>query len=822
MSNISQQKHCQKEFTTYFPRVIIIQQRQSKVFYKFDQLLWFKNLKNWGFEISNRLTKRKYSKSSTSTSTVIKPRIRLEEKKKKGCLRYIIQLIKEFREDLSKYKSTKTLPKRNLKNWGFEISNRLTKRKYSKSSTSTSTVIKPRIRLEEKKKKGCLRYIIQLIKEFREDLSCDRHDRVWFTYKKISELHAIRTLTLRDRLRLIKSLRKSDSRIFVLYWLDRFLEDINSRNLRLNRRTYETIILLYGHWKENIKAENIFNKLRNDKHILLKVNTYNVMLTIYAYIGNLQRINELIDEMKCNSILPNLISFNMLILANVKNNNFQEIYVILEKMLTQQIEPDIITFNIIIHGLLEKNDFKGVEICLETMVRIKVKPNVQLFGNIMKNYLRLRDIHSIKRLYKKMIDLEVQPDLEIYLILMLAYFHDGNIKQVLEMKQRLIFSKLTFLRAYNNLINAFIRIDDMNLALKTFDQIKENGLSPNLITYNTLITGFVNKNNIKEAYKYFGEMIRQGIFPNVNVFNTLLRGHLQTMGISSVEPLVTLMTNYKIAPDTFTYTILMKHIKEQGNINDFEKAINYYQRMLEKSIRPSDRTLNTLLDLIVMRDIREKKKQIFKELETLGFAMDVVTCSILMKNFVYHENMIDAEKLMKIMNDQNINPNEYIFNLLVYGYAKIKNMNMAQKIVENMIEAGFVKDIRIYTSLINGYVEIGEINKAYKEFEEMKQNILEFDNIAYTSLMNMFAVENYISNVQKIFDHMKELNIPVDKVTYTVLMKGYALLGRVKNVCSIHEEMISLGYEIDPMTISTLLIAYNHHDNDKHLKKEQY
>ncbi|CAJ0640089.1 4933_t:CDS:2 [Entrophospora sp. SA101] len=728
MSNISQQKHCQKEFTTYFPRVIIIQQRQSKVFYKFDQLLWFKNLKNWGFEISNRLTKRKYSKSSTSTSTVIKPRIRLEEKKKKGCLRYIIQLIKEF----------------------------------------------------------------------REDLSCDRHDRVWFTYKKISELHAIRTLTLRDRLRLIKSLRKSDSRIFVLYWLDRFLEDINSRNLRLNRRTYETIILLYGHWKENIKAENIFNKLRNDKHILLKVNTYNVMLTIYAYIGNLQRINELIDEMKCNSILPNLISFNMLILANVKNNNFQEIYVILEKMLTQQIEPDIITFNIIIHGLLEKNDFKGVEICLETMVRIKVKPNVQLF------------------------DLEVQPDLEIYLILMLAYFHDGNIKQVLEMKQRLIFSKLTFLRAYNNLINAFIRIDDMNLALKTFDQIKENGLSPNLITYNTLITGFVNKNNIKEAYKYFGEMIRQGIFPNVNVFNTLLRGHLQTMGISSVEPLVTLMTNYKIAPDTFTYTILMKHIKEQGNINDFEKAINYYQRMLEKSIRPSDRTLNTLLDLIVMRDIREKKKQIFKELETLGFAMDVVTCSILMKNFVYHENMIDAEKLMKIMNDQNINPNEYIFNLLVYGYAKIKNMNMAQKIVENMIEAGFVKDIRIYTSLINGYVEIGEINKAYKEFEEMKQNILEFDNIAYTSLMNMFAVENYISNVQKIFDHMKELNIPVDKVTYTVLMKGYALLGRVKNVCSIHEEMISLGYEIDPMTISTLLIAYNHHDNDKHLKKEQY
>jgi len=167
------------------------------------------------------------------------------------------------------------------------------------------------------------------------------------------------------------------------------------------------------------------------------------------------------------------------------------------------------------------------------------------------------------------------------------------------------------------------------------------------------------------------------------------------------------------------------------------------------------------------------------------------------------------------MINNGINPNQYIFNIMVDGYSKSHNMVMAQQIVKKMIDSGFEKDLKVYTSLINGYVAVDKIKEGQREFEEMKRSGLIPDNIVYSSLINMFANEKNIQNAQKVFDYMRKQGILTDKITFTVLMKAYALDGNIKGACSVYNEMIKEGYEPDEVVISTMLSAYKRGKNIK-------
>ncbi|CAB4416186.1 unnamed protein product [Rhizophagus irregularis] len=333
-------------------------------------------------------------------------------------------------------------------------------------------------------------------------------------------------------------------------------------------------------------------------------------------------------------------------------------------------------------------------------------------------------------------------------------------------------------------------------------------------------------------------MIKYGISPNVEVYNTLLKGYLNVYGMSAVKKIFSQMSNYDIVPDAVTYNTLMQYIKKQNGVDYYEKAIDQYRTMIKKSIVPSDRTFNILLNSAIVKDIRKSRLHhrrlskyqeaeesmelslILNEMRSKGYIIDIVTYSILMKNFVHYKKMEEAEKLLQQMKDNVINPNQYIFNIMIYGYCKSHNMSMAQQVVKKMIISGFWKDLKTYTSLINGYVAIGEIGESLREFEEMKRSGLIPDKFVYTSLIDMFANKKNTRNAQKVFDYMRTQRIPMDKKTFTVLMKAYALDGNIKGACSVYNEMIKEECEPDEVVIITMLSAYKKGKNIKAQDKD--
>ncbi|CAG8611991.1 13065_t:CDS:1, partial [Funneliformis caledonium] len=720
-------------------------------------------------------------------------------------------------------------------NWRFAIT-KYTRRKHSALTPVTTKEKKSQTELEVVYTCDQInqRYLQHLIDCFRKKLERRSTDDIFSTYDDLSKKDALRFLNMNDYTRLITRLKDYDSKDFALHWLNRFFSDMKFVNLSLSLYTYGLMITMYGKWGEYDKAENIFVEICQ-KNISYDVYTYNKFIYIYANIGNLHRVYQLLQDMKSKSIHPILSTYNIIILAYIRNKNITGALSLLHEIEEKGLQPDVVTFNTIINGFLQLHDFKNAERCFETMSSMRVRPNARTFNTLMSSYFKIRNYQYVEKLYNRMIEMKIQPSPDSYFTLMSAYVHSGKKQQALKIMNQLNARDWKSLRVYNMLIHLYIQLDDFSMAREIFCQISESALKPNVVTFNTFINGYIDRQNLKDAIKYFDEMVKSGISPNVKVYNTLLKGYLNAYGISTVEKIFTQMSAYDIAPDVISYNTLIQYIKGQNKIDDFERAIDQYRIMVKRLVKPSDRTFNILLNLVTMRDVRRDilhhrqltkyqeseelaeltVEDILREMKSKGFIIDVVTYSILIKNYVQYKKMDEAEKLLQQMTNNDIKPNQYIFNIMIDGYSKSYNMIMAQQTVKRMINSGFQKDQKAYTSLINGYVTIGEFREGQREFEEMKRSGVILDNIVYSSLIDMFANEKNIRNAQKIFDYMRIQGIPMDKITYTVLMKAYALNGNIKGASSIYNEMIKEGCEPDEVVISTMLSAYKRGKNIK-------
>jgi len=83
--------------------------------------------------------------------------------------------------------------------------------------------------------------------------------------------------------------------------------------------------------------------------------------------------------------------------------------------------------------------------------------------------------------------------------------------------------------SYANLINAYVRCGDIVGAEKTFKDMQNDDIQPNLVTYTTLMKGYCELGDTTGACDvFFQRMVLDGLQPNTRSLNTLLRGCIRT------------------------------------------------------------------------------------------------------------------------------------------------------------------------------------------------------------------------------------------------------------------------------------------------------
>lgn len=129
---------------------------------------------------------------------------------------------------------------------------------------------------------------------------------------------------------------------------------------------------------------------------------------------------------------------------------------------------------------------------------------------------------------------------------------------------------------YSAVINEWLKIGEVDYALKIFKGISGNTRCPDVVTYNTIINGLCKAKRVSEANDFYQEMIQKCLVPSIVTYNLLIDAYCKNGDIEIAVELFKIMSEKGRNPNVVTYTCLIDGL---CNVGRFDEALVIWNEM---------------------------------------------------------------------------------------------------------------------------------------------------------------------------------------------------------------------------------------------------
>ena len=491
-------------------------------------------------------------------------------------------------------------------------------------------------------------------------------------------------------------------------------------------------------------------------------------------------LSSLIDNMSLYSnefIAIGLFGIGYFLFKFLNSKNDQNEKTPAKIIIPAQIDPSkvLYQYNVYIRDNLSHSlDLNPFEVLHQMQIE-GIMPDITSYNTLLDICFEQKKFEHSQKLFKEMNDsiCPIKPDIITFNTMM-----KGLSRQIEDMK------------ANEDLIGIEKIVEELKL---TKESLLKHGLVPNDITFNTMIDALVKSGKMKIAFEMFEEM--QYVF--------------------------------KIQPDMFTYSSLIKGIKSSESYlaeNNLSKVLHILQQIKENNMIKGDEILfNCVIDACFKFGDYQKAVQIYQDMIENEIKPSAITYGIMIKGYGQFKSLENAMKIYEKMKEENIKLNEITLGCLIDACIKCGNLNKALDIIEE--QKSIQMNTIIYTTILKGFTKEKNIAKALETFNimkassEMKPNI-----ITYNSLLDCAVQCNEFSKMDQIFKEICEneknnTECSPDLITYSTYIKG---LCRCKRIDEAYNMFLTLrnskSYQVDEVLYNSLLDGLiKTHNNEKAL-----
>ena len=279
---------------------------------------------------------------------------------------------------------------------------------------------------------------------------------------------------------------------------------------------------------------------------------------------------------------------------------------------------------------------------------------------------------------------------------------------------------------YNTLVNALINVNRVDKAWKVMQEaVREksgsNGSSVYVVSeeskqymYATILKGLINSVDFKgkgmqQALDLMNQMKSQGVEPDVYVYSQLM-DHLikKRKDVDAAEHLFKQMQLESfggIVPNVVVYNILLRGYCNQEEVGWCRmKSLELLKEMGTKGIKPNVSTFNTLICAAVSNDDQQAASKLFKLMVDLKVDPDRMTFTTIMKNF---SNLRRPDEVARVFQQLDESPfggaDKIAFNCLIGAYGKVGQTMEAEQVYNKMIKRGIKPDRVTFNSLVRAF-----------------------------------------------------------------------------------------------------------------------
>ncbi|KAF0924673.1 hypothetical protein E2562_010265 [Oryza meyeriana var. granulata] len=273
-------------------------------------------------------------------------------------------------------------------------------------------------------------------------------------------------------------------------------------------------------------------------------------------------------------------------------------------------------------------------------------------------------------------------------------------------------------RALNTLLHAL-------LACRTplpdiLSECRGSGIPPDACTYNILMRAAVAEpGSVENACLLFDEMRQRGIAPTVVTFGTLVAAFCEAGRLEDAFKVKEVMSlQYNIRPNAHVYASLMKALCEKGKVDDAH-------RLKEEMVRNSEPLVDsgayaTLARALFRVGRKGEVVGLLEEMKGRGITVGREVYNAMIAGFCENEGDMDAAfAALDDMQKGGCKPDAVSYNTLVGGLCKMGRWRDASELVEDMPRRGCPPDVVTYRRLFDGVCDAGAFDEATKVFDEM-------------------------------------------------------------------------------------------------------
>nr|XP_043631787.1 pentatricopeptide repeat-containing protein At2g17140 [Erigeron canadensis]XP_043631796.1 pentatricopeptide repeat-containing protein At2g17140 [Erigeron canadensis]XP_043631804.1 pentatricopeptide repeat-containing protein At2g17140 [Erigeron canadensis]XP_043631813.1 pentatricopeptide repeat-containing protein At2g17140 [Erigeron canadensis]XP_043631822.1 pentatricopeptide repeat-containing protein At2g17140 [Erigeron canadensis] len=257
----------------------------------------------------------------------------------------------------------------------------------------------------------------------------------------------------------------------------------------------------------------------------------------------------------------------------------------------------------------------------------------------------------------------------------------------------------------------------------------------------------------------------------VSLYNVLIRLSIQENDTGCVRMLYKDMVVCRVAPDTYTFNLLIGGLCDSGCLDDARK--------------------------------------VFDKMSDRGCRVNEFTFGILVRGYCRAGRASESLELLEVMRSMEAVPNIVVYNTLVSAFCKEGKTDEAEKLVERMREDGLVPNVVTFNSRISGLCRSGKVLEASRIFRDMQVDkdlgLPQPDIITYNLMLEGFCKEGMMEEVKTLIECMKEIGVDLGVESYNIWLLGLLRNGLVLEAQAVLDEMTEKGLHPTIVSYNTLM-----------------
>ena len=229
---------------------------------------------------------------------------------------------------------------------------------------------------------------------------------------------------------------------------------------------------------------------------------------------------------------------------------------------------------------------------------------------------------------------------------------------------------------------------------------------PVAASYGMVIDHYVREGMMGEARRLLSQMQWDKVAPSIDIFNMLLKGYLRGGNVGAAQDVFRElegsgtwdMESLGIKPDVASYTSLLDHWANQGDVELSEKVL---EKMTRQGVAPDERTFGALVKAYARARDPSGAERVLERMREFEVPPEKPKPGAPAK----YVGPKDARKKMK--------PGVVLFSTVVSAYAAVGDLANAKRVVMEMSAAPkswkAAPNERTFGHLVWGYGEMGDV-----------------------------------------------------------------------------------------------------------------